>query len=997
MRFRSENERLNDPQAWMINRFLWRAVYDGQIQESTLRLMTIENVMDVLTENFVEASNEEKLQHWVGILLSHPDWTLLDLIRIATDVLEITPNDAFWGAALIGRVDLMKHYSKDCPDVIHTLPKEEYLAFRLAIMDGNLKFVNYFLGDFMDNASFNEVQRLEGMYYYKGVLRNNRGYSAFCQAAENGHLDVLNRLAKRFPGIVDDMLAKKSYYALELAFKNGHHNIVTLILNPNSWGATKRNLRPAFSLAAKYGHAKAARRLRNFTRINEFHNWKYDSRTYIYALRMAVKNGHLELAKSMISWVSPGEAVFILNSVFLWAAENGDLDVLNRLVELAPDQVAAMVAEKSCQAFKRAAENGHLNVLNLLVELAPDQAAMMVAADDYYAFRLAAENGHLDVLHCLVELAPDQIVEMVAAWNYEAFRQAAIKGHTSVVRYLLQFSSVYAHAESHWQENHYTDYVTTYTQDYLQQLDEDWHAFSDAYPDGVYDFRNDVGEPDVLRALHGYYVLRQVIRRSIEGGLGIDTLATVERLLNIPGIKELVVANVRSRRFRDEQQVVSLVIGQRHNELLRLAFSVGHEGMIQRLLAIPAIREAAERHNFYDHEAVFDLRELAQDRESSMHGLTPQEQQSVWAIEEAYQGQLLEEGGASAVVESLKQQLRDLYEQRPELSSIDIDGELYALPFDWEDMRVFIETHAYMDGALEQQIYYVYLQNHYHSAYRYLSKPNRWMADNASYVYIDQASNTRWSTFEEYLPLIAYLWLAASDESRPPMEGGMGVSERIDLFIRQLHLLNRAHNWDKSREVEKDGRIIREQYDDNEKDKPSCFSGVKRRLFQALISHPLYSPLSQATVAQFVREWARDYYQARLQDYSSDDLRTMQQVFDKAYDEGIGNPVDNPLIQSLALGEEEQEAITEAFLERFGARAKGWDFVISSTLTACGAVPDNAFVALYASASLYRLLDEIPDQEQPLMNSSGNYGFFQSSGLSEQPVRSLDRNRMPLP
>ena len=50
-----------------------------------------------------------------------------------------------------------------------------------------------------------------------------------------------------------------------------------------------------------------------------------------------------------------------------------------------------------------------------------------------------------------------------------------------------------------------------------------------------------------------------------------------------------------------------------------------------------------------------------------------------------------------------------------------------------------------------------------HTAYRYLSKPNNLMHPKASYVYINDARTQRWATFEDYLELIAFFYVAAND------------------------------------------------------------------------------------------------------------------------------------------------------------------------------------------------------------------------------------------
>ena len=92
------------------------------------------------------------------------------------------------------------------------------------------------------------------------------------------------------------------------------------------------------------------------------------------------------------------------------------------------------------------------------------------------------------------------------------------------------------------------------------------------------------------------------------------------------------------------------------------------------------------------------------------------------------------------------------------------------------------------------------------------------MSPSASYVEVNTENNERWSTFEEYKPLIALLYLAASDKEIEATEG-FTPEGRLDAFIKELALLGRAHNWDSTRINPQTGE--EEEYDDLEGDKPS--------------------------------------------------------------------------------------------------------------------------------------------------------------------------------
>ena len=88
-------------------------------------------------------------------------------------------------------------------------------------------------------------------------------------------------------------------------------------------------------------------------------------------------------------------------------------------------------------------------------------------------------------------------------------------------------------------------------------------------------------------------------------------------------------------------------------------------------------------------------------------------------------------------------------------------------------------------------------------------------------------------------------------------------------LLQELALIGRAHNWDKTRPVEDDGNPIleaagnprTEEYDDLEGDRPSCYSGVKRRLFQSVHGHPLLRIFTKEIIAKELYDFVRQHLQ----------------------------------------------------------------------------------------------------------------------------------------
>jgi hypothetical protein len=159
------------------------------------------------------------------------------------------------------------------------------------------------------------------------------------------------------------------------------------------------------------------------------------------------------------------------------------------------------------------------------------------------------------------------------------------------------------------------------------------------------------------------------------------------------------------------------------------------------------------------------------------------------------------------------------------------------LPLLWDNLQILIGT-----WPVRQREYTLkcalkaYYQHNVHTAIRYLSQPNHWMSTAAQYVQGQGAS--RYSSFGSYIHLISLLFLAATDSSVESIDGHT-LESRFEHFVVELALLGRAHNWDSTRS-RGGARGGKEEYDDEQGDKPSCYSGVKRRLFQSVVGHPLF-------------------------------------------------------------------------------------------------------------------------------------------------------------
>lgn len=325
------------------------------------------------------------------------------------------------------------------------------------------------------------------------------------------------------------------------------------------------------------------------------------------------------------------------------------------------------------------------------------------------------------------------------------------------------------------------EYIDLYNRNYLKKLNYEMAQFRADNPYHTFDFT----EVDEERS-QGLFVFHMLSYMIEQGG----TLAAIKQLLFIP--KVLHYASIKDNAIT----------------LLKAADKSENEDIISLLLTIPEIRDAAAAGEF---SPTMD-RLVAQSEPLGMIDLAPfappQAPESLLFLERHYFATVEEQGGVAAVIESLKQRLRNHY------AADDVPaGNL-----------------AYADP--------------YYTAERYFLDPNPLSADGQG------------STFEKHLALIAYLWVAANDATRPPEEDGITVADRIDAFIQQIALLNRFYNQnDVPPAIPGDEDIA----DHAQGDKPLCdFQGVNTLLLHGLKHHPLCKPKNRAPVMCYIEAGPAD-------------------------------------------------------------------------------------------------------------------------------------------
>ncbi len=532
------------------------------------------------------------------------------------------------------------------------------------------------------------------------------------------------------------------------------------------------------------------------------------------------------------------------------------------------------------------------------------------------ALHIACHKGNIDIIELL--LSTDSIVNLINQVNkagYTPFHLACKFHHTEVIDFLLTLNIVsidyYSYGIFESQQREYGNIIDPWTEGYLKILNQEINQFTTDHPNTAFDFpSDDKKHPNSERSLLGYYVLRHLIRCGEVNNLSqlaneINIEEHVEQLLNIPSIKILAAANATSKMLPDNYFSLheDKIFSTQTNELLRLAQeNINLDFIATQLYSIPEVAKAAGKNGYYQGR---DLAETARNDESAMRSLTPIQEYVLAKIKKYYEETIKLQGGTSAVFESFKKILKEKYILKKKQRTIHLNGGKYLLPFSWGKLQEFFNEHPCTEEQL-QVIFEKYYQNIYHTAYRYLltpeQEPNYWMSEDADYATHNSQGGGWAKGVSANQWLIAYLWVAAKDKAQPPGPEDGSVADRVENFIWQIAYCNRAHNWDSN------------EIDDLKKDRPTCASGVKSNIFQALLYHPLYKPLDKNMIMRFLGDRIYEHYQGIFFCYEEETLQNIKKVAD----EGWSDCEANPAIIALVLQDADRRRIKQKFIDEYG-------------------------------------------------------------------------------
>lgn len=629
-----------------------------------------------------------------------------------------------------------------------------------------------------------------------------------------------------------------------------------------------------------------------------------DNRDVIYDANNSVQLDALKQLLNPLTKVEKKAAVKAgVKEVIVCAGQNGQIDVIEYLFThlTEAERKVAIRAAGCVYLVGGAASNGHLDTLKYLgTYLSEEEIKRMFSFDDYHVIALAANNGHLDTLkYALTYLSKEEEKEAIRLWrirmsgvrNDRGLNNRAI--NTNTINYLCKYKEAFAFLEKHDQE-YGEQFIYASVRETLQGIAEEETFFKQENPNGVFNLDDENSE-------YCLHVLRNLIRRGVDRqhAQAEDLSNDIRYLLSIPGVRERA-----HQPFGENSEA---------NDLLKQALLIGNESAAGILMQIPTVSELAAQNNYYsapyyrdsfdgfdgfdsdedeylgtnDYSYGFqhemDLAAIARDTESSMVSLSVSEKKLVGNVEAHYKDVIDEKGGIKAgAFDYLKADLKKRYQDTPAFI-LGNDNEKIELPFEWSELQILREelTDAQYDDALK-----AYYKNIYHTTHRYLSKPNYFMHPNASYVYVyEDDRQLRYASFEEYLTIIVPFYFAAIDENTPAIDEH-SIESRTKLFFKQLALIGRAHNWDTklpvlnkdgSEKKGSDGNLLFEEQDDLTADKPSCYSGVLKRLFQSVLGHGAFKVLNRNIIEAEIKEFAREHFSKSI---TSENKPLLKEAFD---------------------------------------------------------------------------------------------------------------------
>ncbi|KAF8922946.1 hypothetical protein BGZ58_003556, partial [Dissophora ornata] len=228
----------------------------------------------------------------------------------------------------------------------------------------------------------------------------------FRWACSKGHVDVVCQLLKGEPRI--DLRFRSDWFLREAA-KNGHQDIVTLLLQQPDYIPSENGLNKAFEAAYEQSFRHTVRALLDYAEVQGAQREQESStfQSVVASTRRAkrVMAGGLYIQKDA-------------DKALRYAVRGNDLEMVKLLMDYEAD-----VHAFNEEAIVVAAHKGHVEILKLLIQAGADVETKAGAP-----LRQAAEGGHAEAVRVLCESGADTM------WGgCNALRTAASQGKKGYV------------------------------------------------------------------------------------------------------------------------------------------------------------------------------------------------------------------------------------------------------------------------------------------------------------------------------------------------------------------------------------------------------------------------------------------------------------------------------------------------------------------------------------------------------------------------------------
>ena len=192
------------------------------------------------------------------------------------------------------------------------------------------------------------------------------------------------------------------HQAIHTAFKYSNIDLITYFLEYMKLyeEAVDDNLLSSMlGFAAEFGYLKIVREIMKNSKCDPTADDNY-------AIRNAVKIGHLDVVKYLMSLDSKYgiDPAADDNDAILHAAEKGRLHVLKYLMEEVDSKYGIDPAAFDNSAIGCAASGGHLDFVKYLMEAVDSKYGIDPSAGDNWAIRGTSYKGHLNVVKYLASL-----------------------------------------------------------------------------------------------------------------------------------------------------------------------------------------------------------------------------------------------------------------------------------------------------------------------------------------------------------------------------------------------------------------------------------------------------------------------------------------------------------------------------------------------------------------------------------------------------------------